>query len=205
METNQPRMPKNRRRTILYILVFAAVALAIGGYYYWSYYKYKARQTAVPTSLEMLDVPYDEIDPEVVPLRIPQNIPLEKDAAVIANYVDNKSEVFQSTRKFVSKKSLEENYQIYSQYLKDWEWSIISQVDEKDLKYWSATNEKYLGVLGITISRNANSGEVVVDITHTLRWTETFTPATQGGTSTAPAPAAVIDGVKLYPAPAGNK
>lgn len=110
-------------------------------------------------------LPYKEKDvpAESLPEGFVQGFPLEQNSVVLNNSSANTASGLQSSRMFVSKKSLEENYKIYSEYLTKNKWKVLTSVNNSDLKSISAAGPKGER-LDLVISKNSVSGQVQVDI-----------------------------------------
>lgn len=74
------------------------------------------------------DLPTDKL-PEI----LPKDLPMEKDAVILENYqVETKDGKVQGTRKFLSLKSVKENYAVYQKYLENNKWKILELKNEID-------------------------------------------------------------------------
>jgi len=103
-----------------------------------------------------------------LPQAIPANIPLEENALIIENDIitaPDKPGITQYTRKFVSGRSPEENYEIYRNFAVANKWEIVSSVEQETLMSLIAVNPDKTEQLFITVSENTISGEVTVDLT----------------------------------------
>ena len=118
---------------------------------------------SINEDLKVAKVPTGEL-----PAGIPANIPLEENALIVQNDVITapaESGQTQYTRKFVSNKSLDENYEIYKEFIAANNWEVVSVTDEATLKSLIAVNPDKTEQLFITVSENTISGEVTVDLT----------------------------------------
>jgi hypothetical protein len=100
-----------------------------------------------------------------VPQGLPNNIPWESGAAVLQNFTakDPSTGKTQSTRVYVSGKTLDANFSIYQKYLQDNGWTVSSTVNQPAVKNLSAT--KSGARLDITIAKNAQ-GQVTVNVSY---------------------------------------
>jgi len=107
-----------------------------------------------------------DIDPKIVPPKIPQDIPLESDATVIQNHIleatDGKT---QSVRVFKTEKPLAENYKLYTDYFKANGYTIQSFVD--DLKSKMINAVKGDTRVQVTLNESTVDKSRTVDITVT--------------------------------------
>ena len=107
-----------------------------------------------------------QVDHSILPQGLPADIPLEIDAGILQNEIitstEGKGE--QYVRKFVSQKSIAENFQIYQEYLKNNDWVVQSTINEENLKALIASNTEGSKKLFINISKNELTGQVTVDL-----------------------------------------
>jgi hypothetical protein len=147
---------------LLIVGAILLVAVICGGYF-WLYYKEikeKPPSVLLQKKAGIKQIPLNEL-----PRLLPPDIPLEKNALILQNYSQVIGNREQATRQFLSSKSLKENFEIYQNYLKNKNWSIISTVDGPDLKSLAARKERPPDVISITISKNKQTNQVIVDIT----------------------------------------
>lgn len=101
-----------------------------------------------------------------LPEKFPINLPLEDGAVITQNYNATAEDGrFQATRAFETKKSLVENLNLYSKYLKANGWTIDSTVDQPTYKVVSGS--KGIQALQISISENAVNQARTVSISMT--------------------------------------
>lgn len=107
----------------------------------------------------------EKIDIRELPGDLPKDLPVEADAFIIRNEIVhyNKSNEVHSTRVYVSEKSTEENFLLFEKYLNNNGWKILAKLDQPDLKYLVAQNNKMEGVLQFNISLNSITGQVIVE------------------------------------------
>ena len=89
--------------------------------------------------------------------------PLEANAKILENSSAQTAAGLQTTRSFVSAKTSDENYKIYSDYLSKNKWKILTTVDTASFKSISATSPD--GVkLNLSIALNPSTKNVEVSI-----------------------------------------
>ena len=113
-----------------------------------------------PSSVAVNPVPSAE-----VPQGLPDNIPWESDAAVLQNFTakDSATGKTQSTRVYVSSKTLDANFVIYQKYLQDNGWTVNSTVNQAAVKNLSAT--KSGARLDITLAKGSD-GKITVNVSY---------------------------------------
>ncbi|MHA1868415.1 MAG: hypothetical protein ACTSXD_10270 [Candidatus Heimdallarchaeaceae archaeon] len=155
------------------ILIFLVVLLSALIVFYFFFKKgeiSEIRSTKEKTISSVFSTPpvvVHKINKNTLPDDIPSDIPLEKDALILENKIislPDQPGTIQYTRKFISKKTLEENYKIYRNFIDRNDWDLISSVKKKYLISLSAMKSKNKQLL-ITISKNTIAGTVIVDIT----------------------------------------
>lgn len=142
------------------------VALVILAFLGFRYYKDMGKEPVLPP-LEEPKVVVDQVDSNQLPDRFPANFPLEKNVPINANYTAQAEGAFQSTRQFISNKSLAENYKLYSDYLKKDGWKIEATLDEATVKSIFATKGR--ASVTVTMSQNTTTRESTVDISFVYR------------------------------------
>lgn len=119
-----------------------------------------------PTSSQTpLNVTKTEVPKNQAPQGFPADIPIEKGATITQNYnatADNG--LVQATRTFITKQTLDQNFTIYSNYLKNAGWSITNTLNLSTTKVLSA--KKGDANLQITISTNSITKVNTVDISY---------------------------------------
>jgi len=107
-----------------------------------------------------------DVDPTVVPEKVPKDIPMEKGATIIQNYTlattDGKA---QSTRAFKTSKSLADNYKLYTNYFNDNGWTIQNFVDNPKSKMINAVKDETR--VQVTLNESSVDKSRTVDITVT--------------------------------------
>jgi hypothetical protein len=104
-----------------------------------------------------------QVEKSQLPTKFPTDMPLENDTEVTQNYnATSENGGFQANRTFVTKKSLKDNYNIYTQYLKTHGWNITASVDQDSYKM--VTGSKGNQQLQISISENSISKVPLVAI-----------------------------------------
>lgn len=146
---------------ILGAVVVLATLLFLGIKYFFN-----EKEVIVPVE-EKPEVTISPVEAQNLPEKFPANFPLEKDVPINANYNAEASGSFQSTRQFISKKTLAENYKLYTDYLKKDGWTITATLDTEDVK--SIFAQKGRVSITITMNKNSMSGENTVDISFVYR------------------------------------
>jgi hypothetical protein len=152
-----------------YLIPVIVITILVVGGYFWLNPKNKVEpkskveptatsdfSTSIPESIK-------QIPPEKLPSFFPLKIPLEKNAKVLQNYSQIIGNKEQSTRQFISQKSIAENFRIYKDYLQKNSWTIVNTLDQPEIKSLSA--KKTPNNLIITMTSNNLTKEVIVDIT----------------------------------------
>lgn len=125
------------------------------------------------------DVPTNE-----VPDKFPKDIPVEADAKITQNYnATSVDGTFQATRVFETKKTLDANFKIYQDYLKNNNWKIESTVNQPEYKMLYASS----GASTIQIAMNDNKVAKVSTIDISYADKSATKPAAK---TAAPTPAA---------------
>jgi len=157
------------RAGLIYFLgLIAMMAIAIA-LVFWvsSQTKKDIEKLAIPQKInyQKLPIKKNHIVFDKLPESFPSDIPIEKKTKVLENYsATTTGNGFQTTRRFVSKKTIQENFNLYEKYLKSNNWAIVSTIDEEKVKAITATKSDNQQMY-ITISQNSITGDVVVDIT----------------------------------------
>lgn len=121
----------------------------------------KSDQQNVPTipQVNLSDVPKDKLPEGFV-----ASFPLESGAEILNNYTSKSDAGLQSTRRFVSKKTLDANFKLYSDYLKQNHWTINGSTDSGTIRSISAASPDGISV-NITIAQNTLTKQNEVEIT----------------------------------------
>lgn len=100
-----------------------------------------------------------------VPAGFPSGIPWEKNAAVLQNFTakDPQTGKTQSTRVYISGKTMDENFAIYQKYLQNGGWIISSSIDQPAVKNLDAGKDG--ARFDITIAKDSK-GEVTVNVSY---------------------------------------
>lgn len=104
---------------------------------------------------------------------MPANLPFETGAQILQNFevTDPATGKTQSTRVYVSKKTIEADYASYQKYLKDNSWTVVSSIDQPTIKNLSATKDAARldsprqARLDITFAKDPN-GQVTVNVSY---------------------------------------
>lgn len=153
-------MPLKNQQKLIYLIVILAVVVAA----VWFLKKQRvpppgsepAKQTTPAVIREAL--PQEQL-PKNFPADFPL-IPAEKTEIVQNDNVTVEGKQ-QGRRQFVSDKTLEENYQLYKDYMQKTAWLILSDINEPDYK--SLIGRQGSQVLSVSISKNAESGGVIIN------------------------------------------
>lgn len=107
-----------------------------------------------------------DLSPETMPVALPQDLPWEFGAQITQNYTFTTPDgVTQSTRSYISDRSLAENYKLYSEYLKTNTWNINATIDNPSQKILSASKNGF--IIKIDISETGQSGVKMVTVSLT--------------------------------------
>lgn len=118
-----------------------------------------------------VEVEKKDVAEQTIPSGIPGNLPKEDGAKVLQNYTaTTQAGVKASTRQIESKKSVDENARIYTDFFKNNGWKITNESGIQDTKAITATKDK--DQLQVTINKNSITSVVTVDVT----WTELYMP-----------------------------
>ncbi len=153
--------PKNISM-ILGAFVFLLALLFFGAKYFTS-----EKEEVIRLPEGEPEIVISNVKAEILPDRFPANFPLEKDVPINANYNAETNGSFQSTRQFISQKTLVANYNLYTDFLKKDGWTIGSTLNTDDLKVIFA--QKNRSSVTVTINRNSLSGENTIDISFVYR------------------------------------
>ncbi len=151
---------------VIQIFLFCIAVLVIGALAYQSY---MVQQSSEPKT-EAPVFTRTEVNSNTLPEKFPADFPLEKNAQVLSNYTATGQGIFQSTRQFQSKKTIDENFKIYNDYLTQNKWvveSILNNSKIPDTKSISAV--KGPAHVTITLNRNNYTKLVTVDIVFIYR------------------------------------
>lgn len=169
---NEPIVPKPFPKSVY--VVFGVVALIVIAALAYFAFSSKRKQSAEPvkktTTLNKLEesrtnLVKKEVNPSQLPDKFPSDIPLEAGAKIEQNFTQQaESGQFQATRVFATAKTLEENYNIYLNYMKSSGWTVISNINQETLK--SLTGKKGTALLQIDINQNTVTKVKTVDITY---------------------------------------
>ena len=100
-----------------------------------------------------------------LPKGLPSSLPLEQGATVLQNFdlKDPATGKTQSTRIYVSKKTVDENWAVYQKYAADNGFAITSMVDQPAIKSFDA--EKSGARLNVIIAKDSK-GQVTVSVNY---------------------------------------
>lgn len=119
---------------IIFMVILAGGALAFNKFYKNSD-KVDVGGKSVNNQPPKVQVSQTAVESTKLPEKFPTDLPLETGAKVTQNYTATTvSGVMQSTRVYETKKTLDENYKIYKDYLKKASWSIENDINEATRK-----------------------------------------------------------------------
>lgn len=107
----------------------------------------------------------EQVERSKWPRGFPADLPMEESALIMDNYILKTGKTQQSVRKFISRKSVEENFELYQNYLKNNNWPVVNSTETPDLKALVASKQELNGGLRINISKNQITQDVVVELT----------------------------------------
>ncbi len=106
----------------------------------------------------------EKVAADKLPTGFPTDFPLEKDAKVDQNFNVTTDGKTQATRKFISEKSLKENYDLYKDWLGKNGWTTIATLDVEEIKSIGA--KKGENTVNVSISKDPVSKKTAVDISY---------------------------------------
>ena len=108
------------------------------------------------------------LDPKVLPYEFPADLPIESGAVIVQNFNLSKGSLQQGTRRYITKKTLEENLSIYHGYLSGHNWDkITKQQGAAGVTVLVAGKSNPVLTMLITFSQNSMTKDNLVDITVT--------------------------------------
>ncbi len=148
---------------IVSLIVLAA--LVIAGVLIYVNANKKENQPNTNSQKTFTPLPVTEVDHSRLPERFPADIPLESGAVIVYNFnLVNAAGMYQSTRQFVSKKTIKQNFDFYQDALKKAGYSITKTLDDlahnQELIYATKGDNK------VTVRSFASGGQIKVDITN---------------------------------------
>ena len=145
---------------------FLLVLILVIALIFWRYMEKTDTSEQIPEineNIKVTKVPTGEL-----PQAIPANIPLEENALIIENDIitaPEKPGITQYTKKFISNRSPDENYESYKEFIVANNWEVVSVTDEDTLKSLIAVSPNKTEQLFITVSENTINKQVTVDLT----------------------------------------
>jgi len=109
---------------------------------------------------------YQVVDVSKLPEGLPTNLPIEKNAPVVKNdlsYSARTNEIT-ATRSYYSDLSIAKNQTNFTSYFQKESWQILSSLNEPQFAFIVASKEGVSGVLQVTVSLDAASNKVLVEI-----------------------------------------
>lgn len=159
-------------KKILYILL---VLILLGALGFVSYKYYLLQKVVSPKTSEqqksgppeqVKEITKKDIDASKAPDRFPVDVPIEAGAKITQNYNAQAPDGrYQATRVFETNKTLDENFKIYQDYLKQKDWEIKSTENKENYKmlFGSKTGQQ----LQISIDYNKDFKISTVSLTYT--------------------------------------
>ncbi len=116
-------------------------------------------------SSTVMQVKTTEVPTTQTPEAFPADIPIEKGAKILQNFnATAENGLFQASRVFETAKSPADNFKIYSDYIQNNGWKLVTSVNQEKLKVLSAQKGK--GNLQISIGQNVTTKVNSVSITY---------------------------------------
>ena len=164
-------MEPSTRNKLVGIVILAVIGFGILIYTQKSRLdKFANQKDSFVTKPNLLPVPKEviQVKPGQWPAILPSGIFLEPDAQILQLFYSVPSEkTKQATLQYITKKSLEENFQLYQKYLKDKGWEILSTVDQPYNKSLSA--KKLSVFINIIMIVDQQNNQKVIGITATTQ------------------------------------
>lgn len=115
---------------------------------------------------QLVNVEKTDVEITKLPEKFPSNIPLEEGAEVVQNYNSQTPEgQFQATRQFETKKTLAENYALYTDFMEKNGWEIKATTD--DPTYKMVMGNLLKKAVQVTIEENKINQVKIVTISYT--------------------------------------
>lgn len=109
-----------------------------------------------------------DVDTSKLPEKFPGDIPLEEGAKVVQNYNATAPDgTIQATRMFETAKTLDENFKLYKDFFTKNGWTIVSSLDQENIKAIGATKDKTQAQL--TFALNSTTKVKTVEISVTIK------------------------------------
>ncbi len=122
------------------------------------------KKVSTSVKSEEVKVNQKEVDQTKLPDKFPSEIPLEQGAKITQNYNATGSDGrFQATRAFVTAKTLDANYKIYTDFFKNNGWQLETGVNQTEVKVINASKDKLHAQ--VTLNYNVTTQLKTVDIT----------------------------------------
>ena len=149
---------KNQQKPIYLIIILAVVVAAV-----WALKQRVPSPSPKPAEQKTTAVAREALPQEQLPKNFPADFPMisAQRTEILQNdnvIVEGKQ---QGRRQFVSDKTLEENHQLYKDYMQKTAWQIVSDVNELEFK--SLIGRRGNLVLSVSISKNSETGKIIVN------------------------------------------
>lgn len=161
-------MKDSKIKMLVIVLIVLAVA-ALGFKAWWGNRSWTKNGSESANQGQNSQAPapkIEKVDATQLPSGFPADMPLEKDAKIDQNFNATAEGKTQATRKFVSQKTLKENFDIYKDWLTKNGWTIIATLDVEEVKSIGA--QKGADSVNISITKDPVSKKAVVDISYLM-------------------------------------
>lgn len=152
-------MSSKKNLLIIAVVVVLLVVIAV-------LFRSKPVQNNNQNNAEQPVITKTEVPSTDLPTKFPSDIPIEEGAKVLDNYnAQTPDGRFQATRTFETNKTLAANLKLYSDYLKQEDWTVQAVVDQAAYKMVVGMKDKQQ--LQISIDENSSSKVKTVTISLT--------------------------------------
>lgn len=157
-------MEDSPTKKILISVLGLVVLIVAGSFLYKVYWNKLKSDTPIVNEEPKLEVKY--YPKEEVPGDIPKDMPFEEGAVLLRNEMltSNTSSQIQYARGYYSKKTVEENYEIYLKYFTDNDYRITNKFTQKDFATINARKTGVEGDMQVSISRNTLTEDITVQV-----------------------------------------
>lgn len=156
-------MQESSQKNILLIVIGLALFIVVGLLLYKMYWGSVEVKEPISDQPKLNTQYYPQ---EEIPGDIPKDMPFEEGAPLLRNEMlsVSQNERVQYARGYYSKKSIEENYNIYLEYFKENKYSIVNSVLEENFASIGVLKSGVGGGLQVSISKNVLTNDVTVQI-----------------------------------------
>jgi Tfp pilus assembly protein PilV len=150
------------KKNIILIALVVVLVIVLGITAYLNKRNNQAASTAQQqTKAELVK---KDISPEQLPDKFPTDIPIEKNAPIVQNFNATNDSLFQATRAFISKESVDKNIALYKQYLEKNGYTI-TPLEHDNFK--SLMGKRDGNTLQVSVDYNQLAKFVTVTINYT--------------------------------------